>query len=51
MQWLRACAAVCVLAATLAVASPASAADGDLDTSFSDDGLRTQNRPAGTDVL
>ena len=51
MQWLRACAAVCVLAATLAVASPASAADGDLDTSFSDDGLRTQNRTAGTDVL
>ena len=39
-------ASALVLAALLAFAAPAWAADGDLDTSFSDDGYRTQNRTA-----
>ena len=37
------------LATLLAFAAPAWAADGDLDTSFSDDGYRTQNRTAKND--
>ena len=38
------------LVALLAFTTLAWAADGDLDTSFSDDGLRIQNRTNGTDV-
>ena len=39
-RWLRIGVAVGVLAAVTAVATPVSAADGDLDTSFDSDGMR-----------
>ncbi|SVA88177.1 uncharacterized protein METZ01_LOCUS141031, partial [marine metagenome] len=37
-------------ASLVVFAAPAQAADGDLDTSFDSDGIRIQNRTAGTDV-
>ena len=52
MRRLRFAASALLLAfASLVVlAAPAQAADGDLDTSFDSDGIRIQNRTAGTDV-
>ena len=37
-------------ASLVILAAPAQAADGDLDPSFDNDGIRIQNRTAGTDV-